>query len=254
MKRVIIMGASSGIGYAVAEALVSRGVRVGLAARHTEPMHRLQQKYPEFVEYMDIDVTKPQAPDRLKLLIERTGGMDIYFHVAGIGYENVELNPEREVQIIETNAGGFARMLCAAYRWLRDNGVRGQIAAITSVAGTNGIGRLSAYSSSKKFAQTYMVALEQLAHAEHAQISFTDIRPGWVRTPLLVPGLKYPMEMTTEEVLPQILRAIVRRERVAVIDGRWRALAALWRLLPDRLWVRIPVKISTPDVALSTSL
>ena len=108
MKRVIIMGASSGIGYAVAEALASRGVRVGLAARHTEPMHRLQQKYPEFVEYMDIDVTKPQAPDRLKL---RTGGMDIYFHVAGIGYENVELNPEREVQIIETNAGGFARML-----------------------------------------------------------------------------------------------------------------------------------------------
>ena len=77
------MGASSGIGYAVAEALASRGVRVGLAARHTEPMHRLQQKYPEFVEYIDIDVTKPQAPDRLKLLIERTGGMDIYFHVAG---------------------------------------------------------------------------------------------------------------------------------------------------------------------------
>ena len=99
------------------------------------------------------------------------------------------------MNIIATNLGGFARMLCAAYRYFRDNNRKGSIAAVTSVAGTNGIGRLSAYSASKKGAQAYMVALEQLANAEGADVSFTDIRPGWIRTPLLVEGLKYPMEM-----------------------------------------------------------
>lgn len=250
MKKVVIMGASSGIGLRVAEAFASRGVKVGIAARHTTTMRALKEKYPDFVEYMSIDVTHRDAPSKLEELIGMIGGMDIYFHVAGIGYENLSLDPEREVEIIQTNAGGFARMISAAYRWFRDNNVRGQIAAVTSVAGTNGIGRLSAYSSSKKCAQTYLVALEQLAHAEGARISFTDIRPGWIKTPLLLPGHKYPMEMTLDYALPGIIRAIVRKERVAVIDWRWNLLVGLWRMVPDRLWVRMKMKISTPDAPL----
>ncbi len=107
-------------------------------------------------------------------------------------------------------------MLSTAYRYFRDNGISGRIAAVTSVAGTNGIGRLSAYSSSKKGAQAYMVALEQLANEEGAKVSFTDIRPGWIRTPLLRPGLKYPMEMDLDYAVPQIIKAIVQHPRVAV--------------------------------------
>ena len=247
MKRVIIMGASSGMGYALAEALASRRVKVGIAARHTATMLELQKKYPNYVEYMSIDVTKPSAVTKLYELIEKTGGMDIYAHFAGIGYENLTLDPEREVEIIHTNADGFARMLCAAYRYFRDNHISGQIAAVTSVAGTNGIGRLSAYSASKAFGQRYMIALEQLALIEEADIAFTDIRPGWVRTPLLLPDVKYPMEMSVDYVMPRIIRAIVRRERVAVIDARWNLLVGLWRLIPDCLWRRMAVTISDPD-------
>lgn len=241
------MGASSGIGLHVAEALASRGVRIGIAARHTAPMEELQKKYPEYVEYASIDVTHKDAPAKLLKLIEATGGMDIYFHVAGIGYENLTLDPEREVEIIKTNAGGFARMVCAAYRYFRDNHIKGQIAGITSVAGTNGIGKLSAYSSSKKCAQTYLVAIEQLAHAEGADITLTDIRPGWINTPLLTPGVKYPMEMSLEYAVPLIIKAIVRKKRVAYIDWRWALYASLWKQVPDRLWVMMNPTISTPD-------
>ena len=145
MKKIVIMGASSGIGYHMAELLASRGMKVGLAARHTSTLQQHKDRYPDCVEYMSIDVTKPEAVDRLTELAEKIGGMDIYFHVAGIGFENLGLLPEREVEIVNTNAAGFARMVCAAYRYFRDKGVRGQIAAVTSVAGTNGIGRLSAY-------------------------------------------------------------------------------------------------------------
>lgn len=244
------MGASSGIGLHVAEAFASRGIRVGVAARHTQSLEALKKRYPEYVEYASIDITHRDAPARTQRLIDALGGMDIYFHVAGIGYENLQLDPEREVEIIKTNAAGFARMLSFAYRYFRDNHLRGRIAAVTSVAGTNGIGRLSAYSSSKKCAQTYMTALEQLANAEDADVTFTDIRPGWIKTPLLKEGCKYPMEMTLEYAVPLIIKAIVRHPRVAIIDARWNVLTRLWQLIPNWLWTRMDFAISTPDLPL----
>lgn len=244
------MGASSGIGLHVAEALASRGVRVGLAARRTAPLEELRLKYPDCVEYESIDVNKTNAPSLLGKLIKRLGGMDIYFHVAGIGYENLNLDPQREVDIINTNAAGFARMVSTAYRYFRDENVKGQIAAVTSVAGTNGIGRLSAYSASKRCAQTYLVALEQLANEEGADITFTDIRPGWIRTPLLLKSHEYPLEMSLEYAVPLIIRAIVKKERVAVIDCRWNLVVGLWRTIPNFLWTKVKMKISTPDRAL----
>ena len=206
------MGASSGIGLAVAEALASRGVKTGLAARHTKELHALKEKYPDCVEYESIDVNHADAPKKLEELIARLGGMDIYFHVAGIGYANPTLDPHREAEVVATNAAGFARMVSAAYGYYRDNGRKGQIVALTSVAGT----------------QTYLVALEQLARSEKADIVFTDIRPGWIRTPLLDSDRKYPMEMTLDYVVPQIIRAIVKHPRVAYIDSRWGALCAAW--------------------------
>ena len=112
MKKILIMGASSGIGLRVAEELASRGVMVGMAARHVEPMKALQNKYPDTVVYESIDITHIDAPELMGKLIEKMGGMDIYFHVSGIGYENLALDPQREVDIIATNSGGFARMIC----------------------------------------------------------------------------------------------------------------------------------------------
>lgn len=254
MKKVVIMGASSGMGYALAEALASRGVKVGIAARHTSSMRELKDRYSLYVEYESIDITKRDAKAKLESLIDKIGGMDIYFHSAGIGYENLSLDPEREVEIIRSNAVGFARMLCSAYRYFRDNGRKGHIVAITSVAGTKGIGRLSAYSSTKKFDQTYINALEQLSHEEGADIAFTDIRPGWVHTPLLPDDRKFPMEMSEEYVLPYILKAIVRKKRVQVIDWRWNALVGAWRLLPNCIWTRMKIRLSDPDTPLPVDL
>jgi len=247
------MGASSGIGLKVAEAFASRGIMVGMAARHTEAMRRLKNKYPNNVEYLSIDVTHAGAPELMLKLIDMMGGMDIYFHVSGIGYENLELNPQREVEIISTNACGFARMLSSAYRYFRDNDIKGRIVAVTSVAGTKGIGRMSAYSASKKCAQAYMVALEQRANAEKSGVSFTDIRPGWIRTTLLVSSRKYPLEMCLDYAVPLIIKAVVRRRRVAVIDWRWNVVVGLWRLIPNFIWTRTDFPISCPDKSLPAS-
>ena len=73
MKKVVIMGATSGIGLNVAERLASVGMRVAIAGRKVEVMRELQQKYPGRIVYSRIDVTQDDAPERLRDLIRRLG-------------------------------------------------------------------------------------------------------------------------------------------------------------------------------------
>lgn len=253
MKKIIIMGATSGIGLRAAVTLALAGWKVGVAGRKEEVMRRLRKRFPDSVEWERIDVLEPDAPKKLLRLIKKLGGMDIYFHVSGIGFIDRELKVADEVATVNTNAVGFTRMVSTVYNYYRRSGRPGQIAAITSVAGTRGLGPLAAYSASKRFCQTYLVALEQLARAEKVRVSFTDIRPGWVRTPLLAADRNYPLTMTMHYAVPRILRAIMERRRVAVIDWRWNLITDLWCLIPDALWVRMPVKLSTHASARRTA-
>lgn len=242
------MGATSGIGLALAERLAADGHRIGVAGRKTEVMRELQKRYPDRIVYSRIDVTDAEAPRKLHDLIERLGGMDVYFHIAGIGFSNETLETDRELLTMETNVVGFTRMVDTAFRYFRDHnckdGGRGHIGAITSVAGTKGIAQLAAYSASKRFQQTYLTALEQLARRQRLQIRFTDVRPGWIRTPLLEADQDYPMSMTLDYAVPRIHRAMTAGRRVATVDWRWRLLTAVWRLIPDALWVRMRIPIS----------
>ena len=164
--------------------------------------------------------------------------MDLYFHSSGIGRQNSDLDPSIELATVRTNGEGFVRMVTAAYRYFRTQG-RGHIAAITSVAGTRGMGAAAAYSATKRFQRTYLDALAQLAHREGLRLRITDIRPGFVRTALLNPEVRYPMLMEPAPVARRIVDAVERRRRVATIDRRYRALVLLWRLLPQCVWERM---------------
>lgn len=245
MKRIIIMGGSSGIGLRIAELLAAAGWRVGIAGRKEESMKKLKDLFPTQVEWAQIDVNHDDAPRRLLELIKRLGGMDTYFHVSGIGYENPDINMGREISTVETNVVGFTRMVDTAYHFFRARG-KGHLAIISSVAGTKGIGELASYSASKKFQQTYIQALEQLSKMQGLKIAFTDIRPGWVRTPLLDPDKEYPMTMELQHAAELIIKALKKRTRIAVIDRRWALAVFFWKLIPGGLWVKMPVKISHP--------
>lgn len=252
MKKIVIVGATSGLGLKVAEKIAAMGWLVGAAGRNEEALAELKSRFPDNVVTAQIDVTRAGSPKDLLKLIDEMDGMDVYFHVAGIGYENDGLDIKREVATVETNVVGFTRMIATAYRYFRETGRKGQIAAITSVAGTNGIGRMASYSSSKKFQQTYLRAINQLANIEGVDVKFTDIRPGWVRTPLLNPDKQYPMTMTAAEAVPKITRALLDRKRVAVIGWRWNLLVGLMRFIPNALWVKLPIELSTSSTPKDT--
>lgn len=241
MKKIVIIGASSGIGRRMATDFARVGCRVGIAARRSESLEEIRNLYPDNVAAMTIDVTDADAVRRFYDLIELIDGMDIFINAAGIGFADPDLDDSRIASTLRTNVDGFARLTAAAYRYYRDtaNVSRGQIAAITSIAGTKGIGIAAAYSASKRFQQSFIDALEQLAYQQQVNVAFTDIRPGFVDTPLLAGGRDYPMLMSVDKVAPLIETAILRRRRVYTVDYRWRAVNALWRMVPQRLWRHI---------------
>ncbi len=232
-KRAIVIGASSGIGKEVAQLLVKEGWTVGVAARRVELLQDIGA-----VETEEIDVTQKEATVKLRNLIERLGGMDLFFYASGIGKQNRDLQENIELATMETNAVGFTRMIGEAYHYFAERG-EGHIAAITSIAGTKGLGPAPAYSATKAMQNTYLEALEQLANAKGLKIRFTDIRPGFVDTALLNDDFHYPMMLKPEAVSKDIVKAIHAKKHVRIIDWRYRILTALWQMIPGWIWRRI---------------
>ena len=239
-KKAIIIGASSGIGKEVAHLLLADGWQLGVAARREEQLLELKALAPERINVMKIDVTDSDAGEQLLSLIRQVGGMDLYFHASGIGKQNRTLDAGIELRTMETNAVGFTRMIGTAFRYFAEQG-GGHIAAITSIAGTKGLGPAPSYSATKALQATYLQALEQQAHQRGLPIRFTDIRPGFVDTALLNGDFKYPMLMRPEAVARDIVRSIYRHRHVRVIDWRYRIMTFFWRLIPNGIWRRFPL-------------
>lgn len=251
------MGATSGIGQEVARLLAANGYEVGIAGRREERLVQMAQATPGIVAYRQIDVTKEDAPTELHKLIDELGGMDLYFHSSGIGWENVALDADKELKTVETNGMGFVRMVSAAYNWFAEQRTdeaklraeeaeqrasgkerKARIACITSIARTRGLGAAPAYSATKRMQAHYLECLSQQARMRHLNIGITDIRPGFVATDLIA-GSHFPLQLKAEDVARTIVSAIESGSEVVTIDWRYRLLVAAWQLIPRWLWVRL---------------
>ena len=240
-KKVIIIGATSGIGREVALIYIAQGWKVGVAGRREAELESLRAKYPEQVYAQALDVTHEDAPEKLQALIEQVGGMDVFLLSSGIGKQNPTLETGLELTTAATNVEGFIRMTNAAYHYFEQQG-HGHLAVISSIAGTKGLGAAPAYSATKGFQNIYMDALDQLARMKKLNIRFTDIRPGFVATPLLNNQKNYPMLMEAPIVALDIVSAIKKKKRVAIIDWKFRLLVGFWRLIPKWIWSRLPIR------------
>ena len=197
-----------------------------------------KQIAPDRVEVSAIDVTADDAAVRLRELIERMGGMDLFFYASGIGKQNRTLEEHIELDTVNTNGMGFTRMIGEAYRYFAERG-HGHIAAITSIAGTKGLGPAPSYSATKAMQNVYLQALEQQSRSRGLKIRFTNIRPGFVNTDLLKGDFRYPMMLQPQAVARDIVKAIKHKRHIKVIDWKYAVVTALWRRLPRPLWRRL---------------
>lgn len=240
MKRAIVIGASSGIGREVSRLLLADGWTVGVAARREDRLLELKASSPDNVEVMRIDVTAADAGERLLELVKRLGGVSLFVYCSGVGWQNAGLEPAPELATVDVNVKGFTAMVGTMFNYMAAN-LGGDIAVISSVAGTKGLGVAPSYSASKVYQNTYIQALEQLSNMRRMHIRFTDIRPGFVDTDLLSGGGHYPMLMDKTVVARHIVRAIYAHRHVCVIDWRYRVLVALWRAMPSWLWRKLNI-------------
>ena len=246
-KRIIVVGATSGIGREVAKLFAGKGWSVGAVGRRGELLESLQDECPEgSVMTAVADVTEDAAVEAVGGLADRMGGMDVFFLSSGIGSQNANLDVETEMRIVKTNCEGFTRMTTFAFNYFKERqrggwDGRGHVAVISSIAGTKGLGIAPAYSATKRFQNAYVEALSQLAWMEGLRIDFTDIRPGFVKTELLK-QTNYPMLMTVPPVARSIVKAIKKRKHTVTIDWRYRVLVGFWRLIPRWLWIKLKVR------------
>ncbi len=243
-KRAIIMGATSGIGYAVAKRLSAQGWQLGIAGRRMDRLIEMQRKDLNIVATQQIDVTRDEASQQLLTLIGKMGGnIDLYFHSSGIGYQNPGLDTDKELSTVMTNALGFTRMVVTVFKYFEERPEReGQIAVISSIAGTKGLGAAPAYSATKRYVNHYLECLTQLKHIKGLRhLTISDIRPGFVKTPLLDDGGRYPLQLDVDKVAAEIVEKVEKKKQIITIDWRYRILVMFWRLVPRWLWVRMRI-------------
>ena len=242
-KKAIIVGATSGIGLELVKVLTSQGWQVGIAGRRQDRLQQIQSKNLDVVATECIDITQADAPRRLLTLIGKTGGMDLYFHSAGIGHQNPSLDIDKEMATVATNVTGFTQMVDTAFHYFLEHPDReAHLAIISSIAGTRGLGAAPAYSATKRYNTHYLECLTQLCHLRGIRhIHLHDIRPGFVRTPLLADGHHYPLQLDPYHVALSIAQGIRRNRSIITIDWRYRLLVFFWRLIPRWLWVQMPI-------------
>lgn len=238
MKRCIIIGATSGIGQALAELLLQNDYMIGVTGRREMLLDTLKEKNPDrvFVKRMDIqDLSAIEVS--CKELVDQMGGLDLMIISAGIGEENKNLNFEIEHDVIKTNVQGFTCLADWGMRYFKEQG-HGHLVNISSIAGIRGNGIAPSYNATKAYQINYLEGLRINAKNFGSSITVTDVRPGFVDT-AMAKGDGLFWVAPVEKASKQIYRAIKQKKQVVYVSKRWKLIGILLKLIPYSLLKRL---------------
>lgn len=238
MKSAVVVGASSGIGRALSRLLARDGYVIGLAARRRTLLEELQRELPGRSYVETIDVTRVEEARRaLQSLIDRLGGVDLIVLSSGVSIKNPSW--EEKLQTIEVNVTGFVALADVAMNHFIERG-SGHLVGLSSIAGLRGArAEAATYGATKAFVSNYMEALRLTADLRGLDIQVTDVRPGYVDTPMTEGQSGMFWLADVETAARQIHAAIKKRKRIAYITRRWRLIAWLLKTLPYSVAMRV---------------
>ncbi|MCC7484119.1 MAG: SDR family oxidoreductase [Burkholderiales bacterium] len=239
--RVVVSGASSGIGAALARRYAGEGATVGLIARRRDALERLAGELPGpsavyAIDVRDADATRAAA----RHFTGRHGCPDLVIASAGVSAGTLTEEPGDIAvfdEVLGVNVLGMVRTFQPFVDCMRAAG-RGRLAGIASVAGYRGLPGAAAYSASKAAVIAYLESLR--VELRGTGITVSTICPGYVATPM-TEGNPYPMPfmLSADEAARRIARVIARGRSFAVIPWQMAIVARVLRAMPDRLYDRL---------------
>ncbi|MBM3386438.1 MAG: SDR family oxidoreductase [Betaproteobacteria bacterium] len=241
---IFITGASSGIGWALAEQALARGWRVALVARHTAQLQarlQAQASWANRWQLWSADVGDAAAMQALAQdCLAQSGVPDVVIANAGIslGVDTAEADdlPVFE-QLMRTNVQGVVHTFHIFLSAMRARG-SGRLVAIASVAGIRGLPGHAAYCASKSAVITYAESLR--GELRGSGVGVSTIVPGYVATPLTARNrYAMPFLMQPDAFAQRAWRAIDAGVSYRVIPWPMGVVAKLLRLLSDALFDRL---------------
>ena len=245
-KRAIVVGASSGIGAALARKLAREGYLVALLARREKHLKTLCDEINKTSGerracYYVHDVTDyPAIPDLLQRIINDLGGLDLFIYNTGI--QNMvrldEFNFSADRETLEINTIGALAWLnpvAAMFHALK----AGHIVGISSVAGDRGRVGAPAYNTSKAALTTYLEALRN--RLTRRGVTVLTVKPGFVETDLLrVAGPRRMFWLiTADQAANGIWNAIKSHKQTVYVPGQWAVLMLVIRHIPSIIFRKL---------------
>jgi short-subunit dehydrogenase len=239
--KIIIIGATSGIGRSLALRFAKAGWKLGISGRRMELLTTLQQEIsllegivPQPVALACFDTMGDENIKHVQALVNTLEGLDLLIYNSGYG-EVTEL-PDSQIdkKIVDTNVVGFVEIVNWAFNYFYDQH-KGHIAATSSIASNRGNSFSPAYSASKAFMSNYLEGLYLKARRLKADINITDIQPGFVNTKM-AKGNKRFWIVPVEKATGQIYNAILKKRFRVYVSRRWVIIAKLMKLIPLRIY------------------
>jgi len=241
-RYALVVGASSGIGAAVARQLGQAGCRVALVARRHEALAELAAEIgPEHAFVFVHDVTKGEDAGPLLPEICRTlGGLDLFVYAAGImpPVAASEWSFAKDREIVAVNLlGAMAWIDAVAERFER--GRAGTIVGISSVAADRGRRGNPAYHASKAGLDAFLESVRN--RLAHLGVRVVTVKPGPVDTPMTrgLPRARLPFLISAEAAAQATLAAAARSTTVAYVPARWRPIMFVMRNIPSIVFRRL---------------
>jgi short-subunit dehydrogenase len=237
IRKIIIVGATSGIGRKMAELYAGAGNIVGITGRRKELLDEIENMFPGKIKTECFDVTGNENIERLTALIQKTRGLDILVYSSGFGELSKEMDWEIDKPTVDTNVYGFIQITNWAFNFFTRQG-HGSMAVISSIAANRGNSWAPAYSASKAFQSNYFEALAIKAKKMKKNIGIICVEPGFVNTNM-AKGYKKFWVVPLDKAARQIISGIEKKKPKVYVSKRWWLVARLMRLTPFWLYQKI---------------